>query len=569
MAKPRKASKPRTRKASATPSPRQIAGRIGLSLRKAYALASYGGYKVVSGPDQRNRTLAVAETGDEFKQLSARDRNRIIAFARRLVRNSDQTESILHQFEVQVVGAVGGKAVFDFGSDKLDDPNEAKMTAAFAAWASECEFFDDADLNTLLKLVLRTQIIGGDLVLVFDDDLVSDSGQIISFEPDCIGNIPSGDFDRLFPGCTQQQGIIKDPNSKTVGAIVSWSQRGQSVYALKTTDKQGNVRMAAWPLVKEPGTSWKDSLFIIHRNIWRFNQGRGSSGLWAALATLCDLTDLQGYEIQSAKKNAQTLGQVTKEDSAKDDSSELDKDYNPDIHAPIADGSENGQSENGQTDDSDDEEVDADFEVLKAAGCLYELMPKGVKMELFDTKHPNSNMPQFISWLQRVAAYTLGLSAFHATGKADSSYSAAMAEIQLSQKSFNDAWHKLESSILDWIMRRWTAWAKRRGLFPVDEASLPADWQRTCVQWERPEQASLNPVDEQKARSEGLRNGTILYADIDGARWKERAAKRAREKAFAERLGLRYFPETDNNGMTSEDHGQTPDPNNTKKENQE
>ena len=528
---------------------RTAAVRISRALGFLVDACGRSGYKVVRGSDQENRPLATAETGDEFKQLTQSERNRLISFARKLVRNSDQMESILHQFEVQVVGTVGGKAVFDFGSDELDDPTETALTEAFASWARHCEFFEDGSLNTFLKLALRTQLIGGDVVLVFDDDLVSDSGQIITFEPDCIGNIAANEFDRAFPDYTQTQGIIKDANSKTVGVIVSWSQRGRSTYALKTKDSHGNERMAAWPLVKPSGVSWSDSLFIIHRSTWRFNQGHGSSGLWSALATLCDLTDIQGYEIQAAKKNAQTIGQVINTEEDKKDS--IDPNYNPDTNAPIA-GEGEAEADEGEEDSADDDGVDADFAVLKAAGCVYDLMPKNVKMELFDTKHPNANMPQFISWLQRVAAYTKGLAAFHATGKADASYSATMAEIQLSQKSFDDEWHKLEAGILDWIMARWVAWSKRRGTFPVDESKLPPHWMRKCVQWERPRQKALNPVDEQKAWTEGLRNGSVDYTDIDGANWKRRAAQRARQKKVLQNLGLRYFPETDNNGMNAE-----------------
>ena len=539
-----------------SPTPREIAGRIGISLRDAFAYAS-GGYKVVSGRDQLNRSYVAAECGDEYKQLTITDRNRIIAFARKLVRNSDQMESMLHQFEVQVVGPVGGKAVFDLGSSSLDDPNEARLTSAFASWAKHCEFFEDLNLNEFLKLVLRTQIIGGDLVVVFDDDLVSDSGQLIAFEPDCIGNIPDADFKRLFPGYTQHQGIIKDPNSKTVGAIVSWSQRGQSTYALTTKDENGATRMAAWPLIKASDSSWDDSLFMLHRNIWRFNQQRGSSGLWAALATLCDLTDLQSYEIQSAKKNAQTIGQLLNEEG-EDKKNAIDPNYNPDVTAPVSGAASpasldnsDGQIASDQNQPTDDE-VDIDFEVLNAAGCIYQAMPKNVRMELFDTKHPNANMPQFINWLQRTAAYTLGLASFHATGKADSSYSAAMAEIMLSQKSFDDAWHKLEASLLDWIMRRWHAWAKRHGLFPLADSALPEDWMRTCVTWERPRQKALNPVDEQRAWSEGLRNGSVCDIDIHGANWKKSLRARKRLKEAYAAAGLRYFPETDNNGMNTE-----------------
>lgn len=540
---------------AATFSQLDVKGRRAAAVRISRALGflvdtcGRSGYKVVRGSDQENRPLAIAETGDEFKQLTQSERNRLISFARKLVRNSDQMESILNQFEVQVVGPVGGKAVFDFGSDELDDPTESALTEAFASWASHCEFFEDGSLNTLLKLALRTQLIGGDVVFVFDDDLVTDSGQIISFEPDCIGNIDAGEFDRTFPDYTQTQGIIKDANAKTIGVIVSWSQRGQSTYALKTKDSHGNERMAAWPLVKPSGVSWSDSRFIIHRSTWRFNQGHGSSGLWSALATLCDLTDIQGYEIQAAKKNAQTIGQVINTEEDKKES--IDLNYNPDAQAPIAGEGEAAAGE-GEGNSADDDGVDADFAVLKAAGCVYDLMPKNVKMELFDTKHPNANMPQFISWLQRVAAYTKGLAAFHATGQASASYSATMAEIQLSQKSFDNEWHRLEAGILDWIMARWVAWSKRRGTFPVDESKLPPHWMRKCVQWERPRQKALNPVDEQKAWTEGLRNGSVDYTDIDGANWKRRAAQRARQKKVLQNLGLRYFPETDNNGMVAE-----------------
>ena len=559
MAAKSKSRKPRAAAAApsaATFSRLDARGRRAAAVRISKALGflvdacSRSGYKVVRGADQENRPLAVAETGDEFKQLTQSERNRLIAFARRLVRNSDQMEAILHQFEVHVVGTVGGKAVFDFGSDRLDDPTETALTDAFASWAAHCEFFEDGSLNSFLKLALRTQLVGGDVVLVFDDDLVSDSGQLIAFEPDCIGNIAPGEFDRAFPDYTQTQGIIKDANSKTVGVIVSWSQRGRSTYELTTKDAHGNERMAAWPLVKPDGVSWSDSPFIIHRSTWRFNQGHGSSGLWSALATLCDLTDIQGYETQAAKKNAQTIGQVINSEEEKKES--LDPDYNPDANAPVADGSPQQDGEGAADQEEGDDGVDADFEVLKAAGCVYDLMPKNVRMELFDTKHPNANMPQFISWLQRVAAYTKGLAAFHATGQANASYSATMAEIQLSQKSFDDEWHKLEAGILDWVMARWVAWSKRRGTFPVDESKLPHAWMRKCIQWERPRQKALNPVDEQKAWTEGLRNGSVDYTDIDGANWKRRAAQRARQKKVLQNLGLRYFPETDNNGMSAE-----------------
>ena len=69
----------------------------------------------------------------------------------------------------------------------------------------------------------------------------------------------------------------------------------------------------------------------------------------------------------------------------------------------------------------------------------------------------------------------------------------------------------------------------------------------------RPPQKALNPVDEQKAISEGLRNGSMSILDVHGANWKRRLLEAARIKKAYQSLGIKYFPETDNNGMTSDE----------------
>lgn len=47
---------------------------------------------------------------------------------------------------------------------------------------------------------------------------------------------------------------------------------------------------------------------------------------------------------------------------------------------------------------------------VNAAGCIYQVMPENYKMELLDTRHPNSNMPDFINWLASKSAAPFGLS---------------------------------------------------------------------------------------------------------------------------------------------------------------
>ena len=238
---------------------RRVASMIVGGLRKM-GYFGRGGYRTVHGPDQMNRPHISAETTGEVGQLTISERNRLVALARNAARNSDRLEGILHQIEINVVGVDGGKAVFEFPAEYA--AAGAKIETAFANWAQEAEYFEDLDLQDVLKLALRTQMLGGDVVLVFDDDVTASStGQIIAFEPDCVGDLV--DVEKKFPACKQFQGIVKNANGKTVGVTVSWSQRGLSQY-----DQYVDGKLAAWTLIKPEGQRWRDSIFTIFPN-WR------------------------------------------------------------------------------------------------------------------------------------------------------------------------------------------------------------------------------------------------------------------------------------------------------------
>lgn len=95
---------------------------------------------------------------------------------------------------------------------------------------------------------------------------------------------------------------------------------------------------------------------------------------------------------------------------------------------------------------------------MKSAGCIYESLPQGFRLELLDTKHPNASMPEFIRWLAGRSAAPFGLGQIYATLKADSSYTAFRGEQMLSWQSFYEAQKFLEG-ICDWIVYRWAIWA--------------------------------------------------------------------------------------------------------------
>lgn len=510
---------------------KRIAATIVGGMRKM-GFFGRGGYRTVHGPDQFNRPRVSAETTGEYGQLTISERNRLVALARNAARNSDRLEGILHQIEINVVGVDGGKAVFEFPKAYKDAEDQIK--AAFANWAQEAEYFEDADLQDTLKLALRTQMLGGDVVLVFDDDVTASStGQIIAFEPDCVGDLVG--FGEKYPDYRQYQGIVKNANGKTIGVTVSWSQRGLSAY-----DEFVDGKRAAWTLIKPEGLRWRDSLFTIFRGVGRFNQLRGNSRLWPGLGTVADLTDLQGFEVQASKHGAQKIGQILQAEEKNE--AQIDGDLDPDANAPIG----------GETDDyeaavaaakeaaAEAGEMALETEELDSAGILYDIMPPGLKMELLSTSHPNDKLVEFSNWLHRGVGFSLGLGSIHATGKADNSYSASQAEMVLSQVEFDDEFHKLEKHILDWVLANWSRWAQRRGMIPKDDR-LPADWRRTCVKWQRPPHRSLDPVKEQSALNSGLKNGTILYREKWGPDWKRKALAFGEEIEFFKANGIPHL----------------------------
>ena len=507
---------------------KRVASRLVSQLRKV-GYFGRGGYKTVWGPDQVNRRWTSAETGDELKQLTASERNRLIALARNTARNSEHMEGILNQLANNVIGTEGGKAIFAFPDDYAKAAE--KIHREFASWAAEAEYFDDQNLQSLLRLIIRTLYIGGDLALVFDAGLTrGDSGQIIAFEPDCIGNLEEGDFKKYFPDYTQHQGIVKDLNGKTVGVICSWSQRGQTEYRL--FDESG--RRAAWVLLKPSGQPWNETPFTILRNFSRVNQMRGSSPLWPGLGTIADGADIQGFEIQASKRNAQIIAQVTQQANDAGEAA-IAGELDPDATAPVA-VDESDLTQQAAVDEAIQQQR-LDVDAIASAGVIYDVMPEGVKMELFDTKHPNTNLVEFSRWMHSGAAYAAGLTSIFAVGKADSSYSASMAEMILAQTQFRVEFHRLECGFLDWALANWSRRAQRLGIIPPD-SELPPDWRRTCVKWQRPAERALNPVDEQNAIGLGLKNLTTNYHEKLGPDWKRKLAETAEEVKYAQSLGL-------------------------------
>ena len=520
---------------------RRVVRKIVSTLRHSGWLGR-GKYDAVT-KDASLRERLFAETGGEETALTIEERNRLIALVRNLERNSDHINGFLTQLDLNVVGTMGGKASFAFPAGYEDAA--LTLRALFGNWARECEFIDGMPLQEVLKLAIRTKYITGRAVLLFDDGIVCDSGKVIMFEGDAVAGIADKEFKSRFPvGWSQHQGLIKDEFGRTRGAFCSMSQRGVSVFP-RLTDEHG--RLAVWALVKDEDAAWLDSPFTIFQHIKRINQIASVPGIAPSVGSVMDLEALTKYELQSAKKSAQTLATVTQPEGESDN---IADGLDPSMSVPVEDG------EDGVAECVEECETTLDLPEIEGAGAIYDVLPPGLKMELLNPTHPNTNVIGMVNWIKQNASWANGVAGLFATGKADSSYSASLVEQAITWPKFEDEQQKLKTGILDWMIRRWAAWAVRKGMIP-SSLKLPPDWIR-CVSYSFPKKREPDAQKEQTATQLGLKNLTMSLREIYGPDWKEHADLIAEELEYFRAKGIPHpalvtvSGQTINNNLTTE-----------------
>ena len=469
--------------------------KIAATRKLMYALQSGARYKIVSGTDEWQRERGMAEHRSEDEILNSYGRGKLLDLARNATRNSSTFNAILKQFDLNAIGTKGGKAIFNFA-------NSQKIKEAFAKWTRDADFFDGLSFNTLLKLILKTYILGGDMVLMFDDGLIEDSGKIVVYEPDEIGNTTGKALESHYgTNARQSLGRVYNGNGRFIGAIVSRSQRGADIFD----------PAKSYFLRRDPDAPVFDSFWLMPRNVFRVAQGRGITPLTASLATILDLEDLCSFEIAAAKKNAQTLAQVLQqvsnstEDAILPSAFESGVDFESMTDDEIKAAVQTEQQSNVQT---------MTLDRVNAAGAIYQVMPEGYKMELLDTKHPNANTPEFIKWLAGRSSAPFGLTQQFATLQSDGA--AFKAEQVMTWPAFYEAQKFLEG-ICDWCFWRWSLWATKRGY--IDSFSFD-DMQ--YVDWSWPKMLDADENAHQDAAAKKLRNMTGSYADELGPDWKDK-----------------------------------------------
>lgn len=466
-------------------------------------------YKIVSSPDQYNRPQGSVETAGEDTALGTYDRLRLLSLARSGARNSSTLNTLITTLCQNVVGTVGGKVVLPWDADK-------KIIRPFARFTQNADFFDGIGFNEVLRLVLTTNILGGNTLALFDDGFVTGSGKLLIFEPDEIGNSTDEALRQHYGrDAHQSQGLVYDAYGRNIGAIVSRSCRGAETFD----------PAKCWFLHRDPDKlNWENDYFLF-ANRFRPHQGRGVSSLANVLGTILDLEMLQGFELQGAKRNAQLLLQILQSDQPQEETAE-----------PSAFGDDDADIQN-MTDEEveklaaqETEEKTYRLDKFNSAQVEFQQMPPGFKAELLESKRPNPSVQQFIDFLAGRCFSPYGISRMFSTGDVKSGD--FKANQLFSERAFQQYQKQLES-FCDFTFRKWTGWATKRQIIkPLTEEQLES------IAWDWPKQSALDEESNQRAIKMKLENLTGSYRDLMGNDYKSKLEEIKEELAFCKANGI-------------------------------
>lgn len=469
-------------------------------------------YNIVDGWGKNQISPSVVETQNEDEILNPSSRARLLNVTRNLMRNSSLFATLMLQLESNVVGTCGGKVILNFA----DEVKAKDIRKRFAAWTRNADFFDGNDFNHLLKIFLKQEIIGGDLVVLFDHQ-IEKSGRLIYFESDeVVSRMPDEVIERHYgKGAKMSLGKVYSANGRWIGTVVSKAARGltdvpEDKCFFLTRDPNGNPLDEFWI---QPSTAWR-------------SRSRGISRAATAVSTATQLEDLILSELEASRKNAQTFCWLK---SNQEEQEEVPTAFGNDHDGDKVDIANMTDEEvekmvNAETDDVSD----ISLNVARENSVAFQQLPPGWTADMLDTKHPNTNVETMTNYLSGRVAAVLGLSRAFAVGNPTNEDFRAQ---QLLSAPAIIQYQKDLERICDWVFANFCR-------FIGDDKAYDELLVAGAVTWEWKRLDSCDEVSTENANALKLKNMTGTYREILGNDWRERLLQSAEEAKWMREHGL-------------------------------
>lgn len=465
--------------------------------------------KIVSEYEATKPSVKRRQPANEFKNedgiLPMFLRQKAVNIGRDLERNYSPAKGIIHQFKVNVVGALGKLQV------NLPADGGKEATAWFnGTWAKDCDYRDDIHFSTVLGNVVASAMREGDLLAVVDDNLIDDSGKLIHWEADQIAPLTESLIPKQYAGATQENGILRGKFGKILAYVCS-GKRGMSVI---DDIKDATV----WP---------RDQARLV-KNPWRLNQGRGIPSVLTSATNFTDLYEILSKELQTAKVAAGQYASVERENAVTD--------WNNPVNNPEFLPENSGKTAGEVATEGANSTVNTDpnYDRLESyTGGYVDYLNKGDKINIPDIKRPNIHLMEFCEAVLGHAGASVGLARAYTILRADSSYTAFRGDMILSWVTFYAMQKWLERSYADWVARKVLTWAQRKGKIKP----LPAGWEQV-LSWSWPTMPHVDEAREEAAIQNALKNATMDYSELNGPDWQNKMKAYAEQLNFARKLNL-------------------------------
>jgi capsid protein len=482
-----------------------------LDAKNSYDAVAGSAQSAGGGNKRRQSSIETKEETGQDAVLRPYDRLHSLNLCRDAERNFSSIKSLIHQLKINVIGP-NIKAQVNTG----DDFGKEATAWINKKWMRNCDFRQSRRFAKLAQLIVAAKAREGDCLIVFDDDLIRDTGRILVYETDQICDVSDVAKSEEFKakGWTQEDGIVRDQWGREVGYVVS-KKRGQTSV---TAEDVANI------FPRDPDDEDKNMVKLI-RAEYRLQQGRGISPLLSAIADALDCYEMRAKELQSAKLAASLAATVKRTESVEDfDDPRLDPDNeNPDDSA----GSSSTLPE--------EQEEPANYERMeKLTGGYIDYMDPGDEMVLHDIKRPNVAMKDFLDYVMDAAGSAFGMAHAYTRMKADTSYTAFRGDMVMTWVSFLAEQKDIENELLDWVAVRAIRWAIRKGLI---KAAATEGWEES-ISWKLPTIPFVDEVKERTANALALKNGEKTFSDLLGPNWLEKFDQLMEELNAAKERGL-------------------------------
>lgn len=474
---------------------------------------------------RKRRPPRIEYGGEESsEQMSPHRRVMGVDLARNMERNDAPTHGLVRQLRVNVVGDAG-KLIFSESGKWFD-----KAAAYFKSWSRHADFIDGSSWRECLQLAVYALAMEGDFVAVFDDGRLTDpqtmgTGRLLFFEADQICNLDPKSWANFARGprrnWRQVSGVLLDGRGRRVGVVCS-RRRGRT----ETSADE------AFILTLDPAAPDAARWRFVSRK-FRLRQLRGVADAIPALVTSQDAAEMQGYEIQSAKRAASHYAflRLRKPEESAENVADLPcpaslaenagTDATPQGNANAAQQAASIAATDG------DGQQPLGMNLSRLTGGQMDASDEVEGIDWDPANRPAGAVTDFLEFSTRLAGRAHGLNSSYALGRADGSYSAARMDLVMSWVVLRDNQQFLEDAFADWVARCVIDRAVALGELPAP----PADW-AARIHWTWPTMPSIDEQKEQQALTLRIKNGVASPQSILGPGWREIIDQRAEFDAY-------------------------------------